>query len=695
MGHDNHPQRSMATNTTKGAQPNELTADREEQFPQRRIAGRERRKRFRVKKLYLLALLMLLLGTSCSVLSVFKYQFYSVRLRESYDLVQQAMQHVQTAKSLLTLYENNLLDARSVHQAHFEFTAALRDFTSLNSDLKSIPGAINDLPGYGAKLRVGLDLAPIAIEVSQAGVEACDALNLILSSIHNPFAVTQQMSNSPGQQSGITRADMANISANFRQLRSLAYVVAGQIDHVSPGDLQVDPHLEKFFGTVRSALPALLSGLDLAQSFLAIAPNLLGVGTSTSYLIEVLDSTELRPGGGFIGNIGIARLQNAQLTSVEVTDVDLLDRPFEAAGNALPYPPAYQWFDLAPQSWSLRDSNLDADFPTAARYAETIYKREGGHVDVQGVVAITPAFIEHILAITGPIFMPEYHDIVTAQNVVERIHYHQLVASEGLDTVPSTDGRSSQRKHFTALLAEHLTSRVSQIVSKALPRFLHLFVSSLRSKDIQIYLNSRMAEQYLQRYHLDAAIQSPTMGDSLFVVDANISPNKANDFIINTLDDSVNLDAQGNALHHMTIRYAWIVNGNVYGASLYRDYVRVYLPAGSTLHTQDGWLPKGTGNAFGRAVVAGMFTLAFGQTRTITLVWTTPNAAMKVSRGLRYQYLIQRQAGTLWTLHLLVTLPTCAHSTHTWVGLLPSTAYSGALTHPLNEDLNEGVTYVC
>src|SRR5262249_5468927 len=156
---------------------------------------------------------------------------------------------------------------------------------------------------------------------------------------------------------------------------------------------------------------------------------------------------------------------------------------------------------------------------------------------------------------------PEYHEVVTAQNLIARIHFHQLggaAVDEGSSLIPSPDGHSSQRKRFTAFLAEHFMAHVRQLPPSALARFWQLMISSLHSKDLQVYLNSSVAESLLQHYHLDAAIQSPD-GDCLFVVDANVSPNKANGFIINTINDRVTIDAQGNAIHRTTISYAWTV----------------------------------------------------------------------------------------------------------------------------------------
>src|SRR5207245_3199268 len=142
-----------------------------------------------------------------------------------------------------------------------------------------------------------------------------------------------------------------------------------QANQLEAGDLQFDPHLAKLFTSFRKDVPTLQEWLDSAASLLTVAPALLGVGKPVNYLIEVLDSTELRPTGGFIGNYGIATFSGGRLTSARITDVVLLDHPYALTGQRIPYPPAYSWFPnyLAWDSWSFRDSNLDAYFPTAAR----------------------------------------------------------------------------------------------------------------------------------------------------------------------------------------------------------------------------------------------------------------------------------------------------------------------------------------
>lgn len=642
----------------------------------------------KTRKLYLLALILLLLSIIGSVLAVVGNQVYNSDYHRYLSLAETGMQHLRTAEALLVTLPQNPFDATTIQHAQQEFAAAHTTFAQLDDDLKSIPGIGTLVPVYGVRLSTALHLVSAATEISQAGTAGCVILKELITAFNDPLNAKAQ---------GLTMADFSSINQNFRQVKASLDQAMGEVSQVQAGNVSFMPQLSSVFATLQKDLPVLKTWLDAVGNLLPALPTILGVGSPANYLIEMLDSTELRPAGGFIGNYGTATFVGGRLTSARITDVDLLDKPYEMAGHRISYPVPYLWFAhyLVPSSWSFRDSNLDADFPTAARYGEETYKQEGGKVAVQGVIAITPALIQHALAITGPIYVPEYKETVTAQNLVSLIHFHQLggsAAGEGSDLIASPDGHSSLRKRFTELLAEHFLARVQQLSSSAMPKFLQLVVNSLRTKDIQVYFNASSAEHILQLLNMNGTVQSPP-GDHLFIVDANISPNKANSFIVTTVNDQVTIDAQGNAHHRTSISYAWTLPGKNYGSPTYRDYVRVYAPPGSTLTEQNGWLPQGTSKAFGSEVWAGIFRLAYGQTRRITLIWTSPGVAKKDANGWHYQDLLQRQAGTQRLLKMQVVLPACSAIISKSAGFVSEGSHTAMLNEAWNEDINVELDY--
>ncbi len=635
------------------------------------------------KRLLVGVLLLILLGSTLSGLG---YRVYATGYQRDQLLAQEGVQHLLKIKEFLTALPHNPLDAENIAEVQYEFASALKTFTQVDDDLKSVPGVAMFLPVYGSRLHAARHLISLSLALSRAGVAGCDIVNLLIARLYSPLR---------DQAHGITAADLSIITQKLRDIQASFAIAMDEIGQLQPSDMLFDPRVSKLVDTLRRDMPMLQGWLDGIGKVLPIAPALLGIDEPANYFVEVLDSTEIRPGGGFIGNYGTVTLSGGLLTDAHITDTDLLDHPFASSGLGIPFPPAYSWFDIARGNWGIRDSNLDADFPTVARATEANYVREGGDVPLQGVIAITPAFIQSALAITGPIAVPEYNEIVNARNLVERIHYYQLGHSnEGSDDIASPDGYSSQRKHFIALLAEQFLARVRQVASSNVSKFVRLMADAMQTKDLQVYFNDPTVETQLHNAHLDASIQTAP-GDDLFVVDANIGANKANSVINSTLTDMVTIDTMGDAFHHARLRYDWTTPGQVYGLPFYRDYERVYVPKGSVLQAQDGWQPRGTEKAFGHEVWAGFFTLTYGQTHTITLDWRVPHAATYDAHGRHYQAMIQRQAGILRKLQLQVMLPQCAATSSKWKGLVAVNRQDANLIQSLTQNLNVGVDYSC
>jgi serine/threonine protein kinase len=649
-----------------------------------------RRKKRRVKthgrhkrRALLLAGLVFLLV--CATGAGIANQAYAAQYQKEVALAQAGIQHLQTAVSLLQAWSKNPFAATSVTPARREFAAASAAFAQLDTDLRSFPGVGTSIPGIGTRLSAALHVVPVAMSIAQAGVIGCDALNVIISGFREPLSTGN----------GLTLDNLAAIVDDLHQVEADFKQASAQVNALQPGDLQLDPRVGKAVAAFHQYLPSLQALLQKADQLLPALRALLGIGTPAYYLVEILDSTQLRPGGGFIKDYGYATLIGGRLSAAHISDTNLLDTGFTASGQTLALPPAYSWFTLAPGSWSLRDSNLDADFPTAAAFAEQNFSREGSRVVLQGVMAVTTTFMAHMLDITGPIAIPELHEKVTGTNLLDRIHYYELGPGErqGGSVLLSPGGNAS--RYFTEQLAQGFLARMHQLRSSVLPKVLQSLGSALRTKDLQIYFNDRAAEDLLRQAQLAASIRTST-GDNLLVVDANLAADNANQFITSALDDRVTIDVSGNATHHTTMRYAWVTNnGAAYGPPLYRDYVRVYVPPGSSLQAEQGWQSHGTSQAFGREVWAGFFTLSYGQTATVTLTWTEKGIAKEDAAGWHYRYLVQRQAGATWTLGVQVTLPACAVRARTSGGHLAQNGQSVTLAQSLTEDTHLAIDYRC
>ncbi|HTK05710.1 MAG TPA: DUF4012 domain-containing protein [Ktedonobacteraceae bacterium] len=630
--------------------------------------------------------LLLVVCFASSFSTAFTSIFYSPRYYRDMALAHSGIQHLHQAQRLLLSLQDHPLNQESIHQAQNEFMGAAQDFGQLRADMQTLPSFVFDLPFAGASLHTLQHLVPLADDFSRAGDLGCQMVQEVMSILRSP---------AEQKQSALWTRKMLLLTSDLYTIHRLVRSGLHELDQVQPGETHLGAQVDTQLALLRQYEPQFEVWLTLLERALPFLPDLLGTNQPAQYFLEMLDSSELRPGGGFIGNYGSLTFVNGRLQKAQIADVSLLDLPFKAAGGLIPFPPEYRWFPLAHGKWSLRDSNLDADFPTSARFGLRNFQLEGGNMPMQGVVAITPMLIQHMLEITGPIAIPAYHDTITAQNLIARIHYYQLGAGRrGSSLFLSSDGLSSQRKHFTALLADAFFSRLRHLSNGEMAKMTHLLLDSLQTKDIQLYFPQNEVEALLRQARIDASIQQAP--DGLLVVDANVSGNKANSFIRSTVTDVVHIDAAGNALHSLTLRYSWTLSGNVFGNPLYQAYIQVYAPANSLLQDQMGWDQAPSTLRSGHVVWAGAISMLYGDSRTILLSWIVPHSVQSThSGGMHFLYLVQQQAGIERDLRLQVYLPACAHLTGTSGATLVRTPQTLTLTQTLTRNVLVGIDYSC
>ena len=141
---------------------------------EKKSTKREKRK---IKKLYLFLLLLLLFGIIGSMSSIFFYKHYTTQYHHDVALANTGIKNLQTGISLIQALAKNPLDASSITHAKQAFATSNTSFEQLDTDLKSLPWDSTSIPVYGARLRTALKLAPIAVEMSQAGIVGCNALS--------------------------------------------------------------------------------------------------------------------------------------------------------------------------------------------------------------------------------------------------------------------------------------------------------------------------------------------------------------------------------------------------------------------------------------------------------------------------------------------------------------------------------------
>ncbi len=482
--------------------------------------------------------------------------------------------------SLDSINTKALTDKATLNQAYTDFMEAQADFVQLGNELNSHPtlfGLAGMIPSYAKEIQEVKKIARAGVDISTLGAEVTTtALTIVQSLPDNPL--------SAGNVPLFTSDEIPLVQTTINDADQLLGDLQTQLANIDLNTLPVSACQRATFSKVIGQLPEAHHLLDQINNLLPVGIWALGIDKPRNFLVQTLDRAELRGSGGFTGQYGVVTINGGRIGSLTLQDIAWLDYcgvgTCSAIGNR---PPAkWSWWPFA--NFGLRDSNISADYPTTAQEAISLFAKEGGgHVD--GVISLTPIPIEHILAITGPIFVPGYNETITSKNLEDRIHYYQQdpagIAKEKQISAGNTS--ITARKRFTALVGSLLQQRVRQLPLDQLMQVARQVLADLKSKDLEVYLSNPQAEALLTKYGMDSSIDRSGSTDTWMLVQTNISVSKASQYVHTTQTDVVNLDASGGATHHLTITLNYDKQGNVYGYPTYRDYVRVYAPPGSQL----------------------------------------------------------------------------------------------------------------
>jgi hypothetical protein len=526
------------------------------------------------------------------------------------------------------------------------------------------------VPGVGPDLQALPPLLDTAVDLTAAGETAMEGFGPLLK-------LTEAGEAGSGEDPLVSAVHaLADAQPQLEAAQALVERAAQRRAEVDAA--QLSPRLVSLVEMLDRALPLAQAGIEAAM----IAPDLLGISGPRTYLLLAQNSDELRPTGGFITGAGLVTLVDGEIVEFSFQDsyfVDDFSKPHEE-------PPAPLYDYMLSELWVFRDANWSPDFPTSARKAAELYTYGQG-TELDGVIAFDQQGTALLIEALGPIMVEGWEEPITGENFARLLRQAWNPAGGEV-----TYEWVHTRKDFLNELAQAVLKQVKQQPETV--DWLKLgwaLRQILQERHLLIYLEEPAAASLLGAQGWDGSLR-PTEGDYLMVVDANLGFNKVNPRVERTLDYEIALHADGDATAALTVNYRHTGPGNdhlcrqhdVYAEGeqmtyeslikgCYWNYLRIYVPEGSHLHTASRhptpaeYLLRGIAaageaevlsNELGRAVFAQFFVVEHGQTLTTHLEYDLPRVARLIEGQWRYTLLIQKQPGTDSTpLALEVILP--------------------------------------
>jgi hypothetical protein len=326
----------------------------------------------------------------------------------------------------------------------------------------------------------------------------------------------------------------------------------------------------ELLGTVREAVRELRSITDLLMM-------VAGDEHRRSYLFVFQNPTELRPTGGFMGSIALITMDRGEIKALEVPGGGPYDLKGELKQRVIPPEP----LQLIATRWEFQDANWFPDFPAAAEKIRWFWSASG-QPTVDGVVAVNLRVLERLLAMTGPVELPEYDKIITAENVW--MEMQKVVELE-------YDREENKPKKIIGDLMAVLLDRLKASDADQWLKLLTLGTDSLETKDIQIWLANQEEEALVERFGWNGYFKE-TPGDTLAVIGANIAGQKSDRMIRETVEHVAEIQSDGSVIDtvHVTRTHTG-TKGDLFSGVNNVTYLRVYVPQGSELLSAEGFSP--------------------------------------------------------------------------------------------------------
>lgn len=559
----------------------------------------------------------------------------------------QALQHgrsdVVMAQTLLT-GDLGHLDKARVAQARSLLADAQQDFGARSAVLADgwIGGVAAQLPFAGKQVQAARLLRTAGEDGTVAGT---NIVGLVEQLVPNGTA-TQPLFERLVTVAQEHRGDLVALSAELNTLqRDIASLPDGSLLGPLDGARQ----------TLRTQASKVLSSAAPAIALLQALPAAIGPGQHT-YVLLLENPGEMRPGGGYIGAIGQVTFTNGALTGQLFRGSEY----FDPIVRDIQAPRPFNVYLQHNQPWNIGDADWSPDFPTAVRDVERFYVEATG-VHLDGVIAVDPIALGGILSITGDITVPPYPQVITGANVLTELNYITNKAR------PQDPGKVFLPPFGQAVVDRLLHASIAQ--SQSIATSLQL---SAQQKHIELFFSDPSLENLAAGAGFDGGVRAP-LGDSLQIVDGNLSGTKGDLFVMRHFSLQSTVSDNGEGRNTLTLDYKAGTPTTAADKALvpnsggeYRDYLQVLVPQtarfdGLTLSINGGAPlregPEAITYDFQREDIAFFFLIPKGGTATLVLTYEGPFADISHSPT-TYSLNWERQPGSLtWPIEVSVTMP--------------------------------------
>lgn len=499
-----------------------------------------------------------------------------------------------------------------------------------------------------------------------AGLYGMDASDIVLTTIE-PYAdllgLTGGKDNTMGDgtKTAKDRIDfivksIPDLIPNIDKISGKTALIEKELSGINPdrypvriGKTEVRSKVKSGLEMFREAASFVTNGKPLLET----APYLLGIDRERTYLVLFQNDKELRPTGGFMTGYSIMKVNKGSFSPVSSSDIYNLDAKYKPTTVA---PDPIVKYLKGPYVLSnklrLRDMNWSPDFAESMKLfiqeAKTV-----GITGIDGIISVDTQVLVYLLDAIGKIGVPGFGNFSTENdprcncpNVIYELEDFADIEGPvvwdpaGTGKIIYAPANYDNRKKIIGPLMNSILANAMGQPKDKLPKLFEAGFKSLIEKHVLLYLFDSKSQDAVSSFGIAGTIKS-TSGDYLHVNDASLGGRKSNLYVTNEISQEYTTSKDGYVEKTLTLTYKNPMKQDGWLNSVLPDWVRIYVPKGSTLISFDGVEDKAEPyEEFDKTVFAGFFKLRPEGVSKLTLKYKLPIKA----KG-EVNLLIQKQPG--------------------------------------------------
>ncbi|OGG11283.1 hypothetical protein A2Z00_02250 [Candidatus Gottesmanbacteria bacterium RBG_13_45_10] len=402
-----------------------------------------------------------------------------------------------------------------------------------------------------------------------------------------------------------------------------------------------------------------------AQPLLTNLPAMLGEPSEKRYLVIFQNDKELRSTGGFMTAYAQFRFVRGKAILEKADDIYALDA---AKSKKFSAPPEILKFHKGVYELNIRDSNYFSDFKISMQKFEELYNTTSGHEKIDGILAVDTHVLVEALKILGPMYV--YGREFSADTDKRCDCPKAVYELEDYSSRPVGYVRDARKDIIGVLLHSILVKALGVSPSQYWGKLFQMLITEISDKHVLAYLHDTSAQKAAESFNMAGRIMTASESaavlkyregngwDYLHINESNMGGAKANMFVTEKVTKDVTINSDGTVKTSLTVDYKNSYPGSDCGLETgglclnapLRNWVRVYVPAGSKLVSSKGTQapkdnqpqPMTTYDSLNKTVFEGFLIVNPLGVARLELTYTSP---VKSTDG-KYRLLVQKQPGT-------------------------------------------------